>query len=130
MSLLRKTHYYVQGYSITEQVRETWFTEDTSDEIVNKEKLILHRGKELLKKGYLIEELLTVFIIEPDILISLKKFEDKLNIIRDNNQVYSTIKYGSCEVKFAEKRNLKELKNNSVHWDITELFNTLTPQIF
>lgn len=130
MSLLRKTHYYVQGYSITEQVRETWFTEDTSDEIVNKEKLILHRGKELLKKGYLIEELLTVFIIEPDILISLKKFEDKLNIIRDNNQVYSTIKDGSCEVKFAEKRNLKELKNNSVHWDITELFNTLTPQIF
>lgn len=130
MSLLRKTHYYIQGYSITEQVRETWFVEDTFQEKENKQKLILNQGKELLKKGYMLEELLTVFLIEPDVLISLRKFEDKLNIIKDDNQVYSIVKQGPCEVKFAEKRNTKELHKNSIHWDITELFNTLTPQIF
>lgn len=129
MTTLRKTHYRIQGYSITEQIRETWFTEDTP--IENPKKLLtLTEGKKLLQEGYLLKELMTVYLIDADTLISLRKQEDKLNILNEDKQVFSTVKQGSCEVKFAEKRNLKDFNKNSIHWDITELFNTLTPQIF
>ena len=122
---LRKAHYKLQGNSISEDIKETFFTE-IEETIPEKCILSIKEYKSLLNTGYTLEELLSHYIITQTDIIALRKYEDNLNIIKPKNQVFSAIKEDQCEVKFAEKRNLKEIKEDIIHWDITELFNNLT----